>query len=133
MRATMDKLEDELESIVGRMLAERKLTLATAESCTGGLLGHRITDVPGSMSHLPVCTRRQVGRMTSRKSLRNRPLTAKNSCAILTSDLNVRPVRSKPSCKVSDGKMSGKVGVNRFGRLTRTLTTGCPNRCGLSA
>jgi hypothetical protein len=38
MRATVDKLEDKLENIVGRMLAERKLTLATAESCTGGLL-----------------------------------------------------------------------------------------------
>ena len=47
----MDKLEDKLENIVGRMLAERKLTLATAESCTGGLLGHRITDVPGSSDY----------------------------------------------------------------------------------
>jgi PncC family amidohydrolase len=47
MRTTMDKLEE----TVGRMLAERKLTLATAESCTGGLLGHRITDVPGSSDY----------------------------------------------------------------------------------
>ena len=45
MRATMDKLEDKLENIVGRMLAERKLMLATAESCTGGLLGTSIFDV----------------------------------------------------------------------------------------
>jgi nicotinamide-nucleotide amidase len=35
------------ESIV-RMLTERHLTLATAESCTGGLLANRITDVPGA-------------------------------------------------------------------------------------
>ena len=47
MRATMD----EIEVIVGRMLAERKLTLAVAESCTGGLLGHRITNVAGSSGY----------------------------------------------------------------------------------
>ena len=42
---------DKLEVIVGQLLAERKLKLATAESCTGGLLGHRITDVPGSSTY----------------------------------------------------------------------------------
>lgn len=39
---------DTLESVLVRELAARKLTLATAESCTGGLVGHRITNVPGS-------------------------------------------------------------------------------------
>jgi PncC family amidohydrolase len=42
---------DKLEVIVGQWMAERKLKLATAESCTGGLLGHRITDVPGSSTY----------------------------------------------------------------------------------
>ena len=37
-----------LEEVVVRMLAERALTIAVAESCTGGLIGHRLTDVPGS-------------------------------------------------------------------------------------
>jgi nicotinamide-nucleotide amidase len=40
--------DDTLESAVGALLRDRKQTLATAESCTGGLLGSRITDVPGS-------------------------------------------------------------------------------------
>lgn len=40
-----------LEEVVGRMLASKKLTLATAESCTGGLLGHRITNVSGSSAY----------------------------------------------------------------------------------
>jgi nicotinamide-nucleotide amidase len=42
---------DTLESVVGRMLLERRLTLAVAEACTGGLLGHRLTNVPGSSAY----------------------------------------------------------------------------------
>ena len=40
--------DESLEFVVGSLLADRGETLATAESCTGGLLGSRITDVPGS-------------------------------------------------------------------------------------
>lgn len=39
---------EELEETVGRILAERNLTMAVAESCTGGLIADRITNVPGS-------------------------------------------------------------------------------------
>jgi len=42
---------DTLESVVGRMLRERGLMLATMESCTGGLLASTITDVPGSSDY----------------------------------------------------------------------------------
>lgn len=37
-----------LETAVVRLLTERGMTLATAESCTGGLLSKRITDIPGA-------------------------------------------------------------------------------------
>jgi len=40
--------EINLETAVGNLLAERGLTVGTAESCTGGLLAHRLTSVPGS-------------------------------------------------------------------------------------
>jgi PncC family amidohydrolase len=37
-----------LETQIGRLLSKRKLTLALAESCTGGMIGDRVTNVPGS-------------------------------------------------------------------------------------
>jgi len=40
-----------LEEVVGELLKLRGYTLATAESCTGGLLAGRITDVPGSSEY----------------------------------------------------------------------------------
>jgi nicotinamide-nucleotide amidase len=43
--------DDTLEAVVGRILNQRGETVATAESCTGGLLASRITDVPGSSTY----------------------------------------------------------------------------------
>jgi len=43
--------EEELEGVVGKMLREGKVTLAVAESCTGGLLGYRITRIAGSSDY----------------------------------------------------------------------------------
>lgn len=42
---------DNLETVVGRMLNDTGWRLALAESCTGGLIGHRITNVPGSSDY----------------------------------------------------------------------------------
>ncbi len=42
---------DSLEAAVNALLEEKGLTLAAAESCTGGLLAKRMTDIPGSSKH----------------------------------------------------------------------------------
>jgi PncC family amidohydrolase len=44
-------MEEQIEVKVGRLLREKKLTLAVAESCTGGLVGHLLTNVPGSSEY----------------------------------------------------------------------------------
>ncbi|MEO5955660.1 MAG: nicotinamide-nucleotide amidohydrolase family protein, partial [Nitrospiraceae bacterium] len=43
---------DTMEEIVGRELVKRGLMVAIAESCTGGLIGHRLTQVAGSSAYL---------------------------------------------------------------------------------
>lgn len=43
--------DERLEQVVGRLLLERRLTLAVAESCTGGLVGDRLTNVAGSSAY----------------------------------------------------------------------------------
>lgn len=40
-----------LEAQVGELLRARHFSLATAESCTGGLIGHRLTNVAGSSDY----------------------------------------------------------------------------------
>ncbi len=42
---------DNIEGVVGQLLKERGLTLATAESCTGGFVAHKITSISGSSAY----------------------------------------------------------------------------------
>ena len=44
-------MDDPLEVLVGVWLKKRGLKLVTAESCTGGLIGHLLTNVPGSSTY----------------------------------------------------------------------------------
>jgi nicotinamide-nucleotide amidase len=43
--------EDTMEAVIGHLLIEKKATLAVAESCTGGLVANRITNVSGSSQY----------------------------------------------------------------------------------
>ncbi|MEK9628815.1 MAG: competence/damage-inducible protein A [Nitrospinota bacterium] len=56
LRESIDKYiygkdEECLEAKVGELLMEKSMTLATAESCTGGLIGHRLTQISGSSNY----------------------------------------------------------------------------------
>ena len=44
-------MQQSIEILIGDLLRERKLTLTTAESCTGGLIANRITDISGSSEY----------------------------------------------------------------------------------
>lgn len=44
-------MNKKIERAVARLLQKSSLTIAVAESCTGGLLGHRITEIPGSSGY----------------------------------------------------------------------------------
>jgi nicotinamide-nucleotide amidase len=44
-----------IEKVTGELLRKKKLTLAVAESCTGGLVSSKLTDVPGSSDYL-ICS-----------------------------------------------------------------------------
>lgn len=43
--------DETLEGVIGKLLQTSKQTLAVAESCTGGLIGHRLTQVSGSSEY----------------------------------------------------------------------------------
>jgi PncC family amidohydrolase len=44
-------VEEPVEAQVGQWLCRRKLKLAVAESCTGGLISHHLTNIPGSSEY----------------------------------------------------------------------------------
>ncbi len=43
---------ESLEEVLGRLLVEQEKTIATAESCTGGMISHTVTNVPGSSRYM---------------------------------------------------------------------------------
>jgi len=48
---TMNRKNNSKEVEIGKLLVQHGLKLGLAESCTGGLAGHRITNVPGSSEY----------------------------------------------------------------------------------
>ena len=92
-----------IEQEVAQLLLNSKKTLSIAESCTGGLLSHRLTGIPGSSNYLklalivysndskvkllkvPLKTLRRYGTVSSEVAI----AMAKNVRAILNADLGI--------------------------------------------
>ncbi len=51
-RNRSQQTDQALEVLISRLMIERRLTMSTCESCTGGLILHRLTNVPGSSSYV---------------------------------------------------------------------------------
>lgn len=51
-KAIYGENEETIEGVVARIMIRKNITIAVAESCTGGLLCKRLTDIPGSSSYL---------------------------------------------------------------------------------
>ncbi len=49
--AVYSEEDERIEIVIGDLLREKNATLATAESCTGGLIGQRLTSIPGSSNY----------------------------------------------------------------------------------
>ncbi|WP_294318458.1 CinA family nicotinamide mononucleotide deamidase-related protein [uncultured Chryseobacterium sp.] len=64
--------EDKIEKILAGILTERKLTISTAESCTGGELAKMITSIPGSSNYflggiIPYAAEKKIGILNVKK------------------------------------------------------------------
>ena len=93
-------IDDEgMEQVVGRMLQEKQLTIACAESCTGGLLTSRLTDVPGSSAYV-------MGSVVS-----------------YTNEVKAGLVGVEPAVLAAKGAVSEEVAVQMAEGIRRTIST----------
>ncbi|MBI3088424.1 MAG: nicotinamide-nucleotide amidohydrolase family protein [Candidatus Omnitrophica bacterium] len=74
--------EDTLEGVAGERLARRHKTLAVAESCTGGLVSDRLTNVPGSSRYVLLTT--VVYHNAMKERLLNVPATFLKRCGAVS-------------------------------------------------
>jgi nicotinamide-nucleotide amidase len=99
--------EQTLEAAVGAVLTKNKLTLASAESCTGGLFASRITLVPGSSAYF------LEGVVTYSNDAKIKRLGVKNSTIIKYGAVSAQTARemAKGICK----KSGADIGVSSTG------------------
>ena len=74
--------DDEIEQVVVRLLTEKKKTLVLAESCTGGGIANRVTNVPGASAVFLGGVVRLQQPASKRKFLGVRPETLKEQGAV---------------------------------------------------
>jgi len=105
--------EKELEEVIGKLLVKNKLTLAIAESFTGGLISDRITNVPGSSEYFRGSTITYCN--MSKKQLLNVPEnTLKKYGAVSeeTAEAMVKGIKDlyKSNCAIASTGIAGPTG-----------------------
>lgn len=96
--------EDTLEMSVGNLLLEKNLSVALAESCTGGLVTSRITDVPGSSRYLigsVVCYSNTV--KVEQVGVKEEILAAKGAVSHETAESMAQGIKKKLSAGIGIG------------------------------
>ena len=78
------KDEETLEEVVGKLLRSKGATISVAESCTGGLITHRLTNVPGSSDYLERSLIVYSGK--AKKELLNVPAGILNRCGAVSKE-----------------------------------------------
>ncbi|MBW1823951.1 MAG: competence/damage-inducible protein A [Deltaproteobacteria bacterium] len=96
------KDEEILEEVVGNLLRSQGATIAVTESCTGGLITHRLTNVPGSSDYLERSLIAYSNK--SKKDLLKVPATILNRFGAVSQETAERMAKGvKSSCKATFG------------------------------
>ena len=108
---------DSLEKIVGDLLIKKRLTIATMESCTGGLLANVITNVPGSSRYFK-------GGLIA---YTNETKTAFGLDELFLSQFNaISPEAAKDMATIIRNKLGASIGISITGVIGSQETGGMP-------
>ena len=93
--------EQTMEEVVGQLLSSQNWSLAVAESCTGGLIAHRLTNVPGSSTYLDhgIVTYSNKAKQQLLGSFSLRLLRKYGAVSAQVAEAMARGIRAKSGCR----------------------------------
>jgi nicotinamide-nucleotide amidase len=107
---------DSLEKIVGDLLIEKRLTIATMESCTGGLLANVITNIPRSYSYFKGGLVGYAGKTKTAFGLDEKFLSQFNAISSEVAKAMATTIRNKLGASIGIG-ITGVTGPKEIGSM----------------